>query len=61
MSNQTLETWIWVLIYGGLLGFVLGHFVKAYDLALGHGLSLVGLLAVVAGAVGIVWRSRRPD
>jgi membrane protein DedA with SNARE-associated domain len=61
MSNQTLETWIWVLIYGGLLGFVLGHFVTAYDQVLGHGLSLLGLLAVVAGAVGIVWRSRRPD
>ena len=61
MSNQTLETWIWVLIYGGLLGFSLGHFVSAYNVALGQGLGLVGLLAVVAGAVGIVWRSRRPD
>ncbi len=61
MSNQTLQTWIWVLIYGGLLGFVLGLFVSDYDEQVGLGLGLVGLLAVLAGAVGIVWRSRRPD
>jgi len=61
MSNQTLETWIWVLIYGGLLSFVLGHFVSAYDMVLGRGLGIAGLLAAVAGALGIVWRARRPD
>lgn len=53
-----LERWTWVLIYGGLLSIVLSTFV---DKIQGQGASLFlvgGALAVAAGVVMVVLRSR---
>ncbi|AKJ29301.1 hypothetical protein [Caldimonas brevitalea] len=59
MKTSTLETWIWVLIYGGLLVLCLGVFVARRDEALGQGFMLVGAVAAVVGVVLIYVRSRR--
>ena len=53
-----MERWIWILIYGGLLSIVLSTFV---DKIQGQGASLFlvgGALAVIAGGVMVVLRSR---
>lgn len=61
MSNASLDVWIWVLVYGGLLVLCLGLFVGRTDS--GFGLVLVALGAVIAGtgAALVVVRSRRPE
>ncbi len=60
-SAKTLarvEALVWVLIYGGLLTFVLGLFTGRSDATLGWTLGVLGLCGVFAGAV-LVWvRSR---
>lgn len=57
-----IQTWIWVLIYGGLLTLVLGIATARTDAALGWIMVAVGAVLAVAGAV-LVWvRSRmKPD
>lgn len=53
-----IERWIWVLIYGGLLSIVLSTFI---DKIQGQGASAFlwgGALAVAAGVVMVVLRSR---
>ncbi|MEO5734687.1 MAG: hypothetical protein ABIN96_10765 [Rubrivivax sp.] len=64
MRNRGLQKWIWVLIYGGMLGFALGLFMHrgsgAADSVVAWMLMAAGVCAVVVGAVGIGWRSRRP-
>ena len=53
-----MERWIWILIYGGLLSIVLSTFI---DKIQGQGASLFlvgGALAVAAGVVMVVLRSR---
>ena len=59
MKPEKLETWVWVLIYGGLLAVCLGVFVmrRGGD-ALGWALVVAGVLAVVAGMVLVVVRAR---
>lgn len=53
-----IERLVWVLIYGGLLSIVIGHFVAETDESLAEVMGAVGLIAVVAGAVLIYVRSR---
>lgn len=53
-----MERLVWVLIYGGLLCFVIGHFMTETDEALAQGMGIAGLIAVAAGAVLIYARSR---
>lgn len=53
-----MERLSWVFIYGGLMTFVLGHFVSATDESLARILGVAGLVAVALGAVLIVLRSR---
>lgn len=53
-----LERSIWVFIYGGLLTFILGHFVSKTDEDLARLMGIAGLAAVVVGAVLIYVRSR---
>ena len=53
-----MERLVWVLIYGGLLSFVIGHFVSATDEDLARTMGIAGLIAVVAGVVLIYVRSR---
>ncbi len=60
-SAKTLarvEALVWVLIYGGLLTFVLGLFTGRSDVALGWTLGMLGLCGVFAGAVLLWVRSR---
>lgn len=53
-----MERWTWVLIYGGLMSIVLSTFVEKIQRQ-GASLFLVGgALAVVAGVVMVVLRSK---
>ncbi len=55
---KRIQVWVWVLIYGGLLTFILGHFVSRTDVALARVLGVVGMVAVVVGVVLIFVRAR---
>ena len=59
MTNKNIETWVWVLIYGGMLLGILGLFVYRSDSVAGSALGIVGGMAVLAGLLLIYWRSRR--
>ncbi len=61
MKTSTLDTLIWVLIYGGLLGVGLGLSVQRTDAALGVGvIAVCGVIAAV-GFLLIVVRSRMKE
>ncbi len=53
-----LQVLVWVAIYGGLLGIVVGSFVSDSDPALANWMYVVGGLLVVAGVILIYVRSR---
>ena len=61
MSAQRLETWTWVLIYGGLLLVCLGVFVKRADAGIGWTLIAVGAVLAALGVVMIFLRARLPE
>ena len=53
-----IDTLIWVLIFGGLFGVVLGLATRPQDAAVGWSLIVIGACVTAAGAV-LVWvRSR---
>jgi hypothetical protein len=54
----TVETMVWVLIYGGLLGLCLSVFVSREDTLLGTVIAIAGSVATALGAVLVVVRSR---
>jgi hypothetical protein len=58
MKTSTLETLIWVLIYGGLLVLSLSVFVGRESVVLGSTLGTAGVVAAAVGVVLIVVRSR---
>ena len=58
MKTSTVETLIWVLIYGGLLVLSLGYFVGRQEQTLGNGLMLGGAAIAGIGVVLIYVRSR---
>jgi hypothetical protein len=58
MKPSTIETLVWVLIYGGLLVLSLSVFVSRGSVPLGATLATGGAIAVAAGIVLIVVRSR---
>jgi hypothetical protein len=58
IKPQTVETMVWVLIYGGLLVVALGLSIQRRDAALGWGVATIGGVAAVAGAVLVYVRSR---
>ncbi len=58
MNASKLETWVWVLIYGGLLVVVLGLAVEGSDFPLGWSMVITGGIAAAAGVVLIFVRSR---
>lgn len=60
MSPKALETWAWVLLYGGLLLLCLGVFVARAGAGLGYVLCAAGVVLAVAGIVFIVRRARLP-
>lgn len=55
---KRIETAIWVLIYGGLLAFIIGHFTAEADANTAHVLRVLGLIAAITGVVLIYVRSR---
>jgi len=58
-ASKKVDTWIWVLIYLGLILLGLGLSVRSSgDAALGWGLMVAGGIGIVVGSV-LVWvRSR---
>lgn len=58
MNKQTVERWIWPLIFGGLILLALGLAVRPSDGAIGWTMVVVGGLVAAAGAVLIAVRSR---
>ena len=61
ISNAALQKLIWVLIYGGLLGAVLGLSIQKADDPLGWSIVVGGGLMAAVGAVLLFVRSRRKD
>lgn len=61
MSNAALQKLIWVLIYGGLLGVVLGLSIQKSDDPLGWAIVVGGAVSAAVGAVLLFVRSRRKD
>ena len=55
---KRIETAIWVLIYGGLLTFIIGHFTAEADINMARTLGIIGMLAVAIGVALIYLRSR---
>lgn len=60
MSAKALETWSWVLIYGGLLLLCLGIFVARVGRGLGYTLCALGVVLAVGGVALILRRARLP-
>ena len=58
MNKTTLEKWIWILIYGGLLIAGLGLSIQHRDGSFGSSVSVAGALAAGLGVVCIFVRSR---
>lgn len=59
MHKSTVETWVWVLIYGGLLTLSVALFlIRGGSSGLGWGLAAAGGLAAALGVVLIVVRWR---
>lgn len=62
MRAATLEVWVWVLIYGGLLAVGLGLALQRQgEAALGWTLVVVGGIVTAVGVVLIWVRSRMKD
>jgi hypothetical protein len=59
--HAKLETWIWVLIYGGLFVFILGIATGRRDEVLGWALAIPGVVVATVGFVLIYVRSRLKD
>ena len=55
---KRIETAIWVLIYGGLLTFIIGHFTAEADVNLARTMGVIGMVAVAVGVILIYVRSR---
>jgi heme A synthase len=58
VNKNTVETWTWVLIYGGLLLVCLGIFVVKTNASLGYGVMSGGAVGVLLGVVLVYVRSR---
>jgi len=61
MKPSTLDTLIWVFIYGGLLGVGLGLSVSRSAEAVGYTIVAAGCIATAVGAVLVYLRSRASD
>ena len=60
-SAERIETWVWVLIYGGLLVCGLGVALSRGGLDYGSAVSVIGIVFAVAGVVLVYVRSRMSD
>lgn len=61
MKPASVERWVWVLVYGGLLLLCLAIFVGRADAALAWTLGVAGGVAAAAGTALIVVRARMKD
>lgn len=62
MKNSSIETLVWVLIYGGLIALGLGLAMQQQGAGVaGHVLVVGGGIVAAAGVVLIWVRSRRKD
>jgi hypothetical protein len=61
VKRETLENWVWILVYGGLMLLCFGVFVRRGNAGLGLGMLSVGALAAFAGFALIYVRSRWKD
>jgi hypothetical protein len=61
MTPNTLDTLIWVLIYGGLIGVGLGLSVRRSNDGLGIAVIVIGGVIAVVGFALIYVRSRMKD
>ncbi|MEP7280646.1 MAG: hypothetical protein ABI696_01600 [Rubrivivax sp.] len=63
VTTKAVETWAWLLIYGGLLLSSFGWFLRDGGAVLGWVSVVAGAVAVCAGVALIVMRSRmaNPD
>ena len=50
MDTKRIDKWLWLLIYGGMLGLCLGWFVQSGNAALG---AMLMMGSAVAAAIGI--------
>ena len=55
---KRIETAIWVLIYGGLLTFIIGHFTTEANVTTARLMGIVGMVLVAVGVALIYVRSR---
>lgn len=53
-----MERWTWIFIYGGLLAFVLGHFVGETDVALARTMGVGGMVGVGVGIALLLLRAK---
>jgi hypothetical protein len=58
MTTKKLDTLIWVLIYGGMLGLGLGWFTQSRSPALGWAMIVAGGVAAACGVLMVAFRSR---
>jgi hypothetical protein len=61
LSPGRVEALVWILIYGGLFVFALGFALSRGGLRHGWGVSVVGIVFTIAGAVLVYVRSRMTD
>ena len=58
MQKTSIEKWVWILIYGGLLAVSLGWFVEPANAAPGMALMVGGGMLAAIGVVLIFVRAR---
>lgn len=61
MKASTLDTLIWVFIYGGLLGVGLGLSVARSNSGMGYAIVTAGGIVAAVGALLVYVRSRMSD
>ena len=61
MNTQRVETWVWVLVYLGLVLIGVGMSVQRSDATLGWAITAAGVVLEALGAVLIWVRSRAND
>lgn len=61
MNTRRIETWLWVLIYLGMILLALGLSMQREGASLGWGIAALGLALVAVGVVLIWVRSRMKD
>ena len=61
LAPGRVEALVWILIYGGLLVFVLGVALSRGGLDYGWSVSVAGIVLAVAGVVLVYVRSRMGD